>query len=123
MVGHHLQDLTPSCSRRRTTRTESKRIPRNTGERNSAASDITHRQAFHHPQTSYGAAGHWIKTAGILAPLVISEFIKDPDKKWRAVRIASVATVLFSEGTWTHKIHKEREQARERELACEMSGS
>jgi hypothetical protein len=88
-------------------------------EANSAAQ--THRQAFHHPRTSYGAAGHWIKTAGILAPLVIGEFIKDPDKKWRAIRIASVATALVSEGMWTHKIHKEREQARERELACEMS--
>jgi hypothetical protein len=81
-----------------------------------------HRQVFHHPRTSYGAAGHWIKTAGILAPLVIGEFIKDPDKKWRAIRIASVATALVSEGMWTHKIHKEREQARERELVCEMSG-
>jgi hypothetical protein len=76
-----------------------------------------HRQAFHNPHTSYGA-GHWIKTAGILAPLVIGEFIKNPDARWRATRIAVVATALLSEGMYTHKIRKEREEARERERDC-----
>ena len=28
------------------------------------------RQEFHHAHTSIGAAGHWLKTAGILAPLI-----------------------------------------------------
>jgi hypothetical protein len=62
-----------------------------------------------------GAAGHWIKTAGILAPLVIGEFVKDPDKRWRYVRLASVATALVSEAMWTNRIRKEREQCEERE--------
>ncbi len=74
---------------------------------------------FHKPHTSLGATGHWIRTAGILAPLVIGEFVKDPEKKWRAIRIASVATALISEGMWTHKIRNERrERAEEQELAC-----
>lgn len=73
------------------------------------------RQAFHKPHTSMGAAGHWIKTAGILAPLVIGEFVKDPDKRWRYVRLASVATALVSEAMWTNRIRKEREQCEERE--------
>jgi hypothetical protein len=77
------------------------------------------RHCFHKPHTSLGATGHWIRTAGILAPLIIGEFIKDPDKKWRAIRIASVATALISEGMWTHKIRDERrERAEEQELAC-----
>ena len=75
------------------------------------------RQAFHNPHTAYGA-GHWIKTAGILAPLVIGEFVKDPDQRWRFIRIAAVATALLSEGMYTHKIRKEREEARERERDC-----
>jgi hypothetical protein len=66
-------------------------------------------KAFHKPRTSLGATGHWVRTAGLLAPLVISEFIKDPEQKWRVIRIASVATALISEGMYTHKIRKERE--------------
>jgi hypothetical protein len=78
-----------------------------------------HRHAFHKPHTSIGAAGHWVRTAGILAPLVIGEFIKDPETKWRAIRIAAVTTALVSEGMWTHKIRNERkERAEEQELAA-----
>ena len=71
------------------------------------------RQPYHKPHTSLGATGHWLKTAGILAPLVIGEFVKDPEQKWRYVRIASVATALVSEAMWTHKIRKERDEARD----------
>ncbi len=67
-----------------------------------------------------GAMGHWLRTAGILAPLIIGEFIKDPDKKWRAVRIATVATTLVSEGLYTNKVRQDRERSRERELECEL---
>ncbi len=73
------------------------------------------RQSFHKPHTSMGATGHWVKTAGILAPLVIGEFVHDSEKRWRYIRLASVATALVSEGLWTAKIHREREEARERE--------
>lgn len=74
--------------------------------------DAQPRQAFHNPHTFMGA-GHWIRTAGILAPLLIGELVKDPDKRWRWIRIASVATALVSEGMYTHRINRERqEQAR-----------
>jgi hypothetical protein len=75
-------------------------------------------QPYYKPHTSLGATGHWIKTAGILAPLVIGEFVKDPDQRWRFIRIASVATALLSEGMYTHRIRKEREEARQRERHC-----
>jgi predicted phage terminase large subunit-like protein len=52
-----------------------------------------------------GAAAHWIKTAGILAPLVIGEFVKDADKRWRYIRLASVATALVS--LHVHRAHPE----------------
>ena len=79
------------------------------------------RQAFHNPHTSYGV-GHWVKTAGILAPLVIGELVKDPDQRWRFIRIAAVATALLSEGMYTHHIRKERQEARERALTCQSRG-
>jgi hypothetical protein len=71
-----------------------------------------HRQGFSHSHVSMGA-WHWIKTAGILAPLVIGEFVKDPDKRWRYIRIASVATAMVSEAMWSNRISKERDQCRD----------
>jgi hypothetical protein len=73
------------------------------------------RQAYHHPRTSLGATGHWVKTVGILSPLVIGELVRDPEKRWRYVRLATVATALLSEALWTHRIRKEREEARDNE--------
>jgi hypothetical protein len=80
------------------------------------------RQAYYRPHTSMGATGHWVKTAGILAPLVIGEFVKDNEQKWRLIRLASVATALVSEGLYTSRIVREREAARERELICQSPG-
>jgi hypothetical protein len=75
------------------------------------------RQAFHNPHTSYGV-GHWVKTVGILAPLVIGELVKDPDQRWRFIRIAAVTTALLSEGMYTQRIKKEREEARAHAREC-----
>ena len=74
-----------------------------------------------HPKEQYPRAsshtppsevGHWVRTAGILSPLVIGELVKDPEKKWRFIRITSVAVALISEGLHAHRIQRER---RERE--------
>jgi hypothetical protein len=75
------------------------------------------RQAFHNPRTSFGV-GHWIKTAGILVPLVIGELVKDPDQRWRFIRIAAVTTALVSEGLYTHRIKREREESRAHAREC-----
>lgn len=82
----------------------------------------TPRQAYYQPHTSLGAMGHWVRTAGILTPLIIPEFIKDPQRQWRWIRIASVATALISEGMWTARIRKEREAAHARERECSAAG-
>jgi hypothetical protein len=39
------------------------------------------RQAYHKPRTSMGSVRHWIKTAGILAPLVIGELVNSPEQR------------------------------------------
>jgi hypothetical protein len=77
------------------------------------------RQCFQHAHSSLGAgsAGHWIRMAGILSPLIIGELVKDADQRWRLIRLASVTTALVSEGLHAQRIsqeRREREQKRER---------
>ncbi len=80
-----------------------------------------HRQSFHHSRVALGATGHWIHLASVTAPLVIGEIVKDPEKRWRALRPASVAAALASEAVWTHRLTKDRrkdEEAREALKSC-----
>ena len=97
-------------------------MPQGNPPRHHAGSDergaFAHPQPYHKPHTSLGATGHWIREAGILAPLIIGEFVPDPGKRWRYTRIAAVATALVSEALWTNKIHNERKRAEEREQDC-----
>ena len=79
----------------------------------------TNRQPFHHPHTALGAAGHWIHLVAIAAPLIIGEVIKDPDKRWRALRLASVGAGLASEAVWTHRLSKERQKDEESHASLE----
>lgn len=73
------------------------------------------RQAFHRPNSSLGAAAHYVKEAGILAPFLVSEFVKDPGEQWRWIRLASLFTAFVSQGMYTARIHAERKARRERE--------
>src|SRR5580704_6378556 len=82
------------------------------------------RRPAHTPGPSAeGEIGHWIRTAAILAPLLIGEFVKDPDRKWRFIRITSVAAAILSEGLHSHKAYRERERDREALDACEARGA
>jgi hypothetical protein len=81
--------------------------------------DKEHHRRAHtkHPSVA-GEAGHWVRTAGVLAPLIIGEFVKDPERKWRFVRITSIAAAVLSEGLHAHKSYRERERDREALQAC-----
>lgn len=72
------------------------------------------RQPFRHSRTSLGVAGHWLHLLAVLSPLVIGEVIKDPEKKWRAIRLASVGTAIGTEALWTHRLLKRRAEEKER---------
>ena len=78
-----------------------------------------HRQPFHHPRTSLGVAGHWIHLAGVTAPLIIGELVKDPQARWRALRLASVGVALASEAIWSHRLMKERKKDEQAHAALE----
>ena len=75
------------------------------------------RQSFQHSRASLGVAGHWVHLLAVLSPLVIGEVVKDPEKKWRAIRMASVGTAIASEALWTHRLlqRREEEEGRERQ--------
>ena len=82
-----------------------------------------HHRRTHRKQAAVeGEIGHWVRTAGILAPLIIGEFVKDLDRKWRFVRIASVSAAILSEGLHSHKAYRERERDREALDACAAPG-
>ena len=76
------------------------------------------RQPFQHAHTHIGAGsgGHWLKMAGVLSPLLIRELVHDPDKRWRYIRIAAVATALVSEGMYAHRIQQERQRCEQRHV-------
>lgn len=67
------------------------------------------RLAFRRPQTSVSSVGHWLKTAGVLSPLLIHEFVHDPEERWRYTRFALLATAALSQGLFAQRIHRERE--------------
>lgn len=79
-----------------------------------------HRQAFHRPRTSLGAAGHLLHLGMVAAPLVIGEMIHDPDKRWRAMRIVPVLGAIGSEILWTMKISHDREKDEEARAALDQ---
>jgi hypothetical protein len=72
------------------------------------------RNSFHHAQTSLGSlglAGHWVGLAGTMAPLVISEFVTDPQKWRRATRLTAIGTAIAYEGLHTlQELSRRREQ-------------
>ena len=78
--------------------------------------EMPDRQCFQRAHASVGAgsAGHWIRMAGILSPLIIGELVKDADKKWRWIRIASVSTALLTEGMYAHRVSQRRAEQQER---------
>jgi hypothetical protein len=77
-----------------------------------------HRRTHRKRAAVEGEIGHWIRTAGILAPLVIGELVKDADRKWRFIKVASVSAAILSEGLYSHKAYRQRERDREALEAC-----
>jgi len=75
------------------------------------------KKAYRHASTSLGfagVAGHLVRTGGILAPLIIGEFVKDPDTKWKAIRLSAIAAAIISEALYASHYAKGK-QARDAE--------
>jgi hypothetical protein len=55
----------------------------------------------------------------VAAPLVIGELIKDPDKKFRALRLVSVGGAVLSEALWTLRLSRDRRKDEEASAALD----
>jgi hypothetical protein len=75
--------------------------------------EMPERQAFHRAHASVGAAGnpaaHILRLGGLLAPLVVGELVKDPDKRWRWIRICSLVGAAVSEILWARREQQRRD--------------
>jgi hypothetical protein len=72
------------------------------------------RQEFHNSSCAMGVATHVLKMAGILSPLLILEFVKEPAKASRWIRIASVVTAGVTETLWATKARRSSPEERHR---------
>lgn len=84
-------------------------MPQSFQEREETRAAPSDKQTRHRPPPSSAGTGHWVRTIGVLVPLVIGEVVKNPEQRWRFIRISSVAMALISEGLYAHKVHQERE--------------
>lgn len=53
--------------------------------------------------------------------MAIGEFVPDPEKKWRAIRLVSVGTAVLTEGMWTHRVMKRRKEEEELRRSMEAN--
>ena len=71
------------------------------------------RQEFHHSNVTVGIS-HMLKLAGALSPLVILEFVKEPTKAHRWIRISSIVAAGLNETLWAMRVNRSREEQRRR---------
>ncbi len=69
-----------------------------------------HSQAFKHPHTSLGVAGHIVHMLGVFVPVLAGEFIESPQKYKKVVRLASIGTALAYDTLYVVKEAKRREK-------------
>ena len=72
------------------------------------------RQEFRNSHVALGVATHLIKTAGALSPFLILEFVKEPTRAHRWIKIASIATAGLNETLWAARVHRSRVEERHR---------
>ena len=72
------------------------------------------RQEFRNSHVALGVATHLIRTAGALSPFIILEFVKEPTRAHRWIKIASIATAGLNEALWASRIGEARERERHR---------
>jgi len=71
------------------------------------------RQEYHHSNVMVGVS-HFLKLAGALSPLLILEFVKEPTKANRWIRIASITTAGLNETLWACRVDRSRGEERHR---------
>jgi hypothetical protein len=77
------------------------------------------RTSFHRPHTSLGAPGHLLHVAMVAAPLIITNLIEDPQKKWKTLAMVPVIGGVASELLWTLRIAQQKHNEKEARAALE----
>jgi len=72
------------------------------------------RQEFRNSHVALGVATHLIRTAGALSPFLILEFVKEPTRAHRWIKIASIATAGLNETLWATRVHRSSQENRHR---------
>jgi hypothetical protein len=88
-------------------------------------SALPQRQAFQYSRTAASPIVHAVKTLAMLSPLVVSEFVKDPDKQFKYARMAILGATLIDQVMWATHVRrdaKERQRCR-KELWAERCRS
>ncbi|HEX4231143.1 MAG TPA: hypothetical protein VHZ07_20870 [Bryobacteraceae bacterium] len=68
-------------------------------------------EAQHRRTDATFKVAHLVQLAGILTPVAVSHFIKEPENQWRAVRLASIITAVLTGGIWeAHNYKRKHEQ-------------
>jgi len=71
------------------------------------------RQEYHNSRVMIGVT-HALRTLGSLSPLIILEFVKEPDRASRWIKGASIVTTGLNEALWACRVGKSREEKRHR---------
>jgi hypothetical protein len=71
------------------------------------------RQPYHRSTVMMGVS-HFLKLAGALSPLLILEFVKEPTRAHRWIRIASITTAGLNETLWSCRVGRSREEEQRR---------
>ncbi len=78
------------------------------------APERSDQQEYRNSSVAMGVVSHALKLAGSLSPLLILEFVKEPTKAHRWIRIASIATTGLNETLWACRVNKSRGEERHR---------
>jgi hypothetical protein len=78
-----------------------------------ARTEEPQRQEFHHSNVMLGAS-HLLKLAAALSPLLILEFVKEPTKAHRWIRIASIAAAGLNETLWAMRVQRRHDNEHNR---------
>ncbi len=81
---------------------------------NNLQPESRNRQAFRRARITSSPYAHMLTTAMQLSPLLMAEFVKDAEKRWRYNRILILTGTLASQGLWAAKVHRERRECEER---------
>jgi len=76
---------------------------------------MQHRHEFHHSRTSGAFAtrnvSQLLRALALIAPLVVSEVVHDPEQARRIQRIVTAASGVLMGVEWQNRVRREREQA------------